>query len=58
VPESITAGEWLDAQPADRQDAVLGPGRARLWRAGRIDAGDLATRAGRPVTLVELARHG
>jgi SPP1 gp7 family putative phage head morphogenesis protein len=58
VPESVTYGEWLDEQSTERQNAVLGPGKARLWRAGKIDAQDLATRTGRPATLAELQAMG
>jgi SPP1 gp7 family putative phage head morphogenesis protein len=58
VPDQVTYGEWLDEQPAAIQDKALGVGKARLWRAGAIEAKDLATRAGRPVTLAELQQHG
>lgn len=58
VPEQVTYGEWLDEQPAAIQDAALGVGKARLWRAGAIEAKDLATRTGRAVTLAELQQHG
>lgn len=57
VADSLTYPEWLDQQPASRQDEVLGRGKARLWRAGQIDAGDLVTRTGRVLTLAELQEH-
>ncbi len=35
VPEAAPRGEaWLAAQSAATAEAILGPGRARLWRAG------------------------
>ena len=58
VPDTLTANEWVDQQSTERQNQILGPGRARLWRAGRIDAGDLATASGHVATLAELERHG
>ena len=54
VPANLSYGDWLDEQPADRQDAALGPSRARLFRAGRITVADLTTSSGRPLTLDEL----
>lgn len=54
VPASLTYGDWLDQQDAAVQDAVLGRGKGRLWRAGAIAAKDLITSSGRVATLAEL----
>lgn len=56
VPADVTWSEWIEQQPAARQDEIFGAGRARLFRAGKITAKDLATRTGRIRTLAELER--
>lgn len=45
---------WFDRQPASVQDLILGPGRARLVRAGQISLGELVRDDGSRVTLAEL----
>lgn len=47
-------GEWLERQSQDRQDEVLGVGRAALWRAGKITTHDLIGQNGLVLTLREL----
>jgi SPP1 gp7 family putative phage head morphogenesis protein len=37
VPAKTTYGQWLKGQPPAVQDAVLGKGRAKLFRQGKID---------------------
>lgn len=56
VAESVTWSDWVAGQSRERQDEVFGAGRARLFRAGKITAKDLATRTGRIRTLAELER--
>lgn len=55
VSDRLTYGDWLEQQPAARQDEALGVSRARLFRAGKIGVEDLAARDGRTLTLEELA---
>lgn len=56
VPEATTWTEWVDRQSVERQNEVFGVGRAKLYRAGKVTAKDLATRTGRIRTLAELER--
>lgn len=59
VPADLTYRQWLKKQPPDRQDEVLGPTRAKLMRAGRLDPGDLYSPQGKYLTLKQLAsRYG
>ena len=55
VPKAVKWAEWIGSQSADRQDEILGVGVAKLFRAGRIDVGDLVDGAGHAVTLERLA---
>jgi SPP1 gp7 family putative phage head morphogenesis protein len=53
MEESLSA--WLKRRGAAFQDEVLGPTRARLWRAGTLSPRGLIDAAtGRPLTLEEL----
>jgi len=54
VPDSTTFAEWIARQSAERQDEVFGPGRAALFRAGRIDLDDMVDAAGHTVALKNL----
>lgn len=54
VPESTDFGEWIARQPPDRQDLVFGRGRARLFRAGRLELADMVDGAGNVIPLSEL----
>lgn len=54
VPESTTFESWLKKQSPARQDAVLGEGKADLWRDGKITLRDLLDQQGRPLTLEQL----
>ena len=54
VPAAITFEEWLKKQPEARQDAVLGAGKADLWRRGKITFRDLLDQNGRPLTTEQL----
>jgi hypothetical protein len=54
IPEPSVTG-WLRRRDTAFQDEVLGPTRARLWRAGQLSPRDLIEAAtGRPLTLEEL----
>lgn len=58
-PEDGDAGinrfdKWLESLPPDRQDDLLGVGRAELWRQDKITTSDLIGQNGRFLTLGEL----
>lgn len=55
VPASWDFGDWLKSQPEHVADDVLGKGKAKLWRDGKITLTDLLDQTGRPLTLTELA---
>lgn len=46
--------EWLERQPVQRQDQVLGAERGRLFRAGEIDLADMFTDKGEWISLERL----
>jgi SPP1 gp7 family putative phage head morphogenesis protein len=51
VPEAVRFEDWLPRQSAARQNAVLGVGRATLYRAGRLDLRDMVDATGSPIPL-------
>jgi SPP1 gp7 family putative phage head morphogenesis protein len=51
--ERITYAKWLAAQPVEVQDEILGPTRARLYRAGKLKI-DRFTDDERTLTLEQL----
>jgi len=58
TPSQVTYSEWLKGQSASFQDDVLGPTRGRLFRSGQLTLDKFIDRAGKPLTLEELAdRH-
>lgn len=54
VSASLTFRGWLERQSKERQDQILGPGRADLYRSGKITLNDLVAGNGRPLTLKQL----
>jgi len=54
VPATTNYGAWLRGQPAGIQDKVLGPGRAKLFRSGKVGVRDLIRSDGSTISLVEL----
>lgn len=54
VPAAMTFEQWLKKQSVQRQDTVLGTGKADLWRRGKITFRDLLDQNGRPLTTEEL----
>lgn len=54
VPAAMTFEQWLKKQSVERQDTVLGTGKADLWRKGKIKFRDLLDQNGRPLTTEEL----
>jgi hypothetical protein len=58
VPSQTTYNEWLQRQPAARQDEVLGPVRGKLMRQGDLKADEMYTNKGEYMTLDQLrAKH-
>lgn len=59
VPGAWNYNEWLDSKPAEEQQAILGPGRYRLWKDGKLTLPQLVDQSNRPLSLKELeARYG
>lgn len=56
VPESVTYGEWLKQQSKERQDEALGPGKARIFRTGKLPIEKFVDEHGDPLTIEELEK--
>jgi SPP1 gp7 family putative phage head morphogenesis protein len=54
VPAQQSFEQWLKKQSEQRQDTVLGVGKAQLWRDGKIGFRDLLDQNGRPLTTEQL----
>ncbi|GEM_PF-1551220 len=54
VAESLTYEQWLKTKDDDFQREVLGPGKYRLWKTGKIGLKDLIDQRGHPLTLAQL----
>lgn len=54
VPSSLTFSDWLKDKSESFQNEMLGPGRAELFREGKITLTDLVNQNGRPLTLDQL----
>ncbi len=54
IRADITFAEFLKGKPATYVDDLLGPGRADLWRKGKITLNQLVDGQGRELTLAEL----
>lgn len=54
VPERLTYPKWLKDQPISVQDEVLGVGKARLFRSGKLKIDKFNGVGNRPLTLKEL----
>lgn len=42
LPQNMDYPAWFKRQPQVRQVEILGPGRYRLWRSGKVKLGDFA----------------
>lgn len=51
---SAKFAEWLEKLSEDKQDALLGAGRAQLWRDGTISLTDLIDQNGMVMSLTDL----
>jgi len=56
VPAKMTYNEWLKTKPAEFQNEVLGPNRAKLFRAG-MPVDRFVNRAGDKLTLDDLRKR-
>jgi SPP1 gp7 family putative phage head morphogenesis protein len=54
LPAGMTFEQWLKKQSLERQNTVLGVGKADLWRSGKITFRDLLDQNGRPLTTEQL----
>lgn len=54
VDASTTFDDFLKRRGQAYQDKVLGPGRAELWREGKITLRDLVNGEGNPISLEQL----
>jgi len=55
VKADMTFDAFLKRHSTEYQDALLGKGKAQLWRDGKITLTDLLGQNGRPLTLLQLA---
>jgi hypothetical protein len=56
IPSDTTFDGFLKRHDATYVDDLLGPGRAKLWRDGKITLSDLLGQTGRPLTLEQLKK--
>lgn len=54
VAKDITFDAWLKSKPPEFQDRMLGKGKGRLFRDGKITLTDLVDQRMRPLTIDEL----
>lgn len=54
VAKDISFDEWLKSKPPEFQDQMLGKGKGRLFRDGKITLTDLVDQRLRPLTIDEL----
>ena len=52
--QRLNPKSFLDSLSDEEQNDVLGPGRAKLFRAGKISVRELVDQSDRPLTLAEL----
>lgn len=55
VKAGLTYENWLKNKTPEQQDAILGKGKADLWRQGVITFRDMLDQSGRPLTLKQLS---
>jgi len=59
VPADLTYSDWLrrkEVKDPGFADKVLGKGKAKLWREGKITTQQLVNASGKPFTLAELKK--
>lgn len=52
---ATTFDDWLKKKDGATVDRLLGPGRAKLWKEGKVTVSDLTNQNNRPLTLAQLA---
>lgn len=57
VAAGTTFEQFLDRKGPKFADDLLGPGRAQLYRDGKVTLGQLLDQSGRPLSLAELRRR-
>ncbi len=54
VADSLTFADWFASRTEAQQNEILGPGKAALYRAGKISLTQLLDAKGNPLTLEQL----
>ncbi len=54
IPADTSFSAFLKRHDKSYQDDLLGPGRADMWRAGKLSLSDLVGQNNRPLTLAQL----
>ena len=57
VPADTTYSDFLNSKGEEFQKDVLGEGRWRLWKDGKLDLRDMLDQRGNPISLAELRRR-
>lgn len=53
--KETTFDDWMGKKGPAAVDRLLGPGRAKLWKEGKVTVSDLTNQNNRPLTLAQLA---
>ncbi len=53
--KQTTFDDWMGKKGPAAVDRLLGPGRAKLWKEGKVTVSDLTNQNNRPLTLAQLA---
>ncbi len=53
--KATTFDDWMGSKGPAAVDQLLGPGRAKLWKEGKVTVSDLTKQNNRPLTLAQLA---
>lgn len=56
--KDMTFKQWMASLGTERQDKIFGPGRAKLWREGKLPDGELLRQQERVIALDRLRRMG
>jgi hypothetical protein len=57
VPAKLSFEDWVRTKPPDFQNRVFGAKRAQLFRDGKLQAKDLLSQEGHPLTLKQIAER-
>jgi SPP1 gp7 family putative phage head morphogenesis protein len=53
---TVTFEAWLKGKTDEDVNALLGPGRAQLWRTGQVSIAEMTDQTNRPLSLAELEK--